>query len=69
MVKINRPSIGRNTVVDQLIGGKIVESETRFQNGVKLSPPGLRHFTVDGRDGRHADKQRCGRDWQSLFSN
>jgi hypothetical protein len=27
------------TVVDQLIGGKIVESETQFQNGVQLSPP------------------------------
>ena len=59
MVEINRASIGRNGAVDQLNSGEIVESETRFQDGVKLSPPGLRHFAVDG---RYTDKQRSGRE-------
>ena len=57
MVEINRASVGGSSVVDQPSGGAIVKFETRFQNGVKLCQPGLRHFTVDG---RNTDKQRCG---------
>jgi hypothetical protein len=57
MVEINRASVGCSSVVDQPSGGAIVKFETRFQDGVKLSQPGLRHFTVDG---RNTDKQRCG---------
>jgi hypothetical protein len=57
MVKINRVSVGCNGVLDQLNGGAIVNSKTRFQNGVKPPLPGLRHFAVDG---RYPDEQRCG---------
>ena len=58
MVEINRASVGCSSVVNQLNGCEIVESETQFQNSVKFSSPGLRHFAVDG---RYTDKQRCGR--------
>jgi hypothetical protein len=59
MVEINRASLGHRGVVDQLSSGGIVESETRFQNGVKRFTPGRRHFAVDG---RQTDKQGGGRE-------
>jgi hypothetical protein len=40
-VEINRASVGCNSVVNQPNGGEIVETEAKFQNSVKLSPPGL----------------------------
>ena len=36
MVKVNRTSVGCGSVMDQLNRGKIVKSEARFKNGVKL---------------------------------
>jgi hypothetical protein len=39
MIKVNRTSVGRGSVTDQLCRGKIVESEARFQNGVKFFSP------------------------------
>ncbi|MGB8639890.1 MAG: hypothetical protein WCD30_17410, partial [Pseudolabrys sp.] len=57
MVKVNRTSFGCGSLMDQLSRGKIVKSEARFKNGVKLSAPSLRHFAVDG---RYTGKQRRG---------
>jgi hypothetical protein len=57
MVEVNRTSVGCGSVMDQLNRGKIVKSEARFQNGVKLFSPSLRHFAVDS---RHTGKQRRG---------
>jgi hypothetical protein len=66
MVEINRTPVDCSSVIDQLSGGEIVEPEARFQNGVKLSPPGLRHCSVDG---RYTDKQRCGCEQAILVPN
>ena len=38
MVKVNRTSGGCGSVMDQLNRGKILKSEARFKNGVKLFP-------------------------------
>ena len=59
MIEVNRISVGRGSVVNQLNRGEVVKSEAGFQNGVKLLPPSLRHFAVDG---HHTDKQRRGCD-------
>jgi hypothetical protein len=56
MVEINRVSVDYIGVVDQLIGGEIIEFDTRFQNGVKLSSSSLLHFVVNG---RYTNKHPC----------
>jgi hypothetical protein len=57
MVKVDRASVGCGSVMDQLNRGEIVKSKARSQNGVKLFPPSLRHFAVDG---CYTSKQRRG---------
>jgi len=60
VIEIDRASLYGRSAIDQLAGGQIVQSETRFRHGVKFYPSGLRHFSIDGRPPGRAEPRLRG---------
>jgi hypothetical protein len=56
--EIDSGPVDRGRFLEQPGGGQFVQIKMRSENGVKLRPPRLRHFAVNG---RYTREQCCGR--------